>query len=213
MRVGNHAILCVAALLLAGQAASAAITTYNRATFQAAVPGGGVTEQNFDSLAQGILGTLGNVTYGASGGSALVTDVFLTTTAPNGLGSTSVGFFESSEQALFTFASPITAFAIDVNTFATTEGAYQATLNTGEMVLSRFDVFPGTSTGQFLGLTSDSAFTSVTVSAWTGFSYTLDTLVYGEAEAVAGIPEPSTWTLVLSCGAAMCLRLRRKRRT
>ncbi len=54
-------------------------------------------------------------------------------------------------------------------------------------------MFPGFATGQFIGFISDTPFTSVTISDVTGFSYTLDTLVYGEASAV---PEPATLALL-----------------
>ena len=199
------------ALLIFGSAASGAIVTYNRAAFQAAVISGGVQQQDFDSLADGVITTVNGVTYDASGGDALVTSMFLTTSGSKGLGSTSLGFFGSTESALLTFAAPITAFGIDVNTFANTEGAYRATLNTGDSALSAFDVFPGESTGQFIGITSDTAFTSVTITPLTGYTYTLDTLVYGEAERVINpIPEPSTFVVVLSSVAFLALRARRK---
>src|SRR4029077_4014946 len=91
----------------------AVITGYTRATFQAALGGGTVFGQNFDSLANGaILTTLNGVTYSASLGSPIVTNVFLTTTSPNGLGSTSTGFFLPAESATFSFATAISAFAI-----------------------------------------------------------------------------------------------------
>lgn len=200
------AVCCVVCVGLWTSVASAAtITTYDRAAFQTALSGGTLSGQNFDSIAPDtVLGTLDGVTYGASGGDPIVTDNYLTTTAPNGLGSTSVGFFQASESATFTFATAITAFAIDINTFATYEGAYTATLNLGDVVSSKFDVFPNFSTGQFLGFTSDVAFTSVTISAVADpgsgatFPYTLDSLVYGDAAAVA-VPEPSSLVL---CGLA-----------
>ncbi|AMV39969.1 PEP-CTERM sorting domain-containing protein [Planctomyces sp. SH-PL62] len=200
------AVCCVVCVgLWTSAASSATITTYNRAAFQTALSGGTLSGQDFDSLAAGtVLGTLDGVTYGASGGNPIVTDSYLTSTTPNGLGSTSVGYFLSSESATFTFATAITAFAIDINTFAAFEGAYTATLNLGDVVSSRFDVFPNTSTGQFLGFTSDVAFTSVTISAVADpgsgatYAYTLDSLVYGEAAAVA-VPEPSSLVL---CGLA-----------
>jgi len=196
----KHAKIFVAAAMFALLPAAAnaiVITSVDRATFQAAVTGGTIASQTFDSQAHGtILGTVNGVTYDSSGGSAMVTRTFLTSTAPGGLGSTSVGFFLGTETASFVFSSAITAFAIDINTFAATNGAYAALLSTGDTVTSLFEVFPSTSTGQFLGFVSDTAFTSVVISARTNFSYTLDTLVYGDAAAVVAVPEPNTIALL-----------------
>jgi PEP-CTERM motif len=190
--------LVMAALLLAPVGAqSAIILSVDRATFQAAVAGGTISQQNFDGLANGtVLGSLNGVTYGASTGSPLVTNAFLTSTNPNGEGRTGVGFFLPTDTATYTFDTSITAFAIDVNTFAATGGAYLATLNTGDLVFSLFEVFPNQATGQFIGFVSDTPFSSVTLSALTGFSYTLDTLVYGDAAAVTKAPEPATLALL-----------------
>jgi hypothetical protein len=213
----KHLFACAAALATFGAAASAAtITTYDRANFQAALSGGTISGQNFDSIPVGtILGTLDGVTYGASGGDPVVTNSFLTTTPPNGLGSTSLGYFVANESATFGFSTAITAFAIDINTFAPTAGDYIVTLNLGDVVQSKFDVFPGTATGQFVGFTSDVAFDSVTISAVvdpnTGFAYpyTLDSLVYGNASAVT-VPEPSS--LILSgIGGLAAFGLSRRR--
>jgi PEP-CTERM motif len=200
-------------------ASAATITSYNRAAFQTALSGGTVSGQNFDSLANGAtLGTLNGVTYGASAGTPIVTNAFLTTTSPNGLGSTSLGFFGNTESASFTFATAITAFAIDVNTFAPTAGDYSATLNLGDVVLSKFDVFPGSATGQFIGFISNTPFTSVTISTRldpnnSRYSYTLDSLVYGNAAAVvsASAPEPSTFGIMGTGLAVFALALRRRR--
>ena len=181
---------------------AALITSIDRATFQTAITGGTISGEDFDSLSVGtILGVTPDLTYSASGGSPIVTSTFLTSTSPNGLGSTSVGFFLPSETATFSFSAPITAFAIDINTFAGTDGAYTATLDIGDIVLSLFEVFPSTTTGQFLGFVSDTPFSEATIAAGTGFSYTLDTLVYGDAAAVTPgngqVPEPTSLVLLI----------------
>jgi hypothetical protein len=180
-------------------AAAATITEFDRATFQTALSGATLSGQNFDSLPLGTITTVNGVTYTPSLGTALVTDSFLTTTFPNGLGSTSVGFFESTESLTITFSQPITAFALDINTFATNPGAYTATVNDGSnsAIPSVFDVFPNASTGEFFGFTDSSSFDSVTISANSpAFSYTVDTLVYGDASAITATPEPSSIMLL-----------------
>ena len=77
-----------------------------------------------------------------------------------------------------------------------------------DIITSIFEVFPGNTTGQLIGFVYDSPFTSVTLSAVTGFSYTLDTLVYGEAGAFP-MPEPETLAL-LGIATAILARRRRK---
>ena len=173
-------------LLAAPMAESAAVfSSLDRATFQDAVAEGTIIGQDFDALTPGtILTSFEGVTYSASAGSVFVTANFLTSTFPNGVGSTSIGFFLPTETATFSFDEPITAFAIDINTFANLNGAYFAVLDTGDFVSSIFEVFPGFITGQFIGFLSNTPFSSVTIVGLAGFSYTLDTLVYGDGAAI-----------------------------
>jgi len=200
------------ALSLATPAFADTLASLNRATFQAAAPA--LTLQDFDAFAdQSLLTSDGQVTYGSSTGTPLVTNNYLTSTAPNGLGRTDVGFFLGADSAIFTFLNPITAFGIDINTFATTTGSYDVVLDTGDDALSIFETFPGTGTGQFIGFVSNTPFTTVTLSANTGFAYTLDTLLYGTREAVAGVPEPATWAMLLLGFGALGFALRRHKPT
>lgn len=214
----RHQLLSVAAFVIgmSGTSATAVVLpSLSRTTFQTAIAGAttlGV--QNFDALAAGtVLATIGDVTYGASTGSPLVTSSYLTSTGENGLGRTGVGYFLATDTASFTFAKAITAFAIDINTFATANGAYSVLLDTGDTSLSIFESFPARGTGQFIGFVSNTPFTSVTLRS-TGLSYTLDTLIYGAREAVVtpGVPEPAAWAMFIVgfgvVGAAQRRRLR-----
>jgi hypothetical protein len=69
------------------------------------------------------------------------------------------------------------------------KGAYELKDNLGDVISSSFDPFPGFDTGEFAGFTSDTAFTSVTVSAPGGLSYNLDDMTYAT-------PEPATISLL-----------------
>lgn len=185
--------------------ASAAIISYaSRAAFDAAFPGSVV--ENWDGFAAGTTfpnGTSANgITYNASAGDAIVTNIFVYTTAPNTLGSTSNGnlYFGSAESMTFTFASPISAFGIDINTFATAVGAYTATTDGADVINSVFDPFPGFNSGQFVGFSSDTPFISVTIAPTTQFTYTLDTL---RAVPAGRVPEPSS--LLLAAAALLGL--------
>ncbi len=221
------------AALVFGFAASAqatAIVSVDRATFAAAVDGGDIAGEDFEDIAAGtLLPSLNGVTFDASEGDVIVTADFLTTTFPNGIGSTSslqinpdIGaFFLDTETVTLTFDAAITAFAIDINTFADTEGAYSATLSTGEVVTSIFEVFPDSDTGQFLGFVADTAFTSITIAAISGFSYTLDSLVFGDAAAVVNpgdvfgseVPLPAALPLMLAGLGGLGFASRRRRAT
>lgn len=214
-------------LLLAAAAGSASATTIqtDRDNFFGAVGSTDLTYDSFDAASVGCTPSFSGYSVAASLGAVCITNQFLTTSAPNGLGSTSPNsgsfFFLASESVTFQFASAITAFAIDINTFGAIDGDYQAVLDTGDTVSSIFDVFDvvggtGFATGQFIGFTSDTAFSSLTISS-NAFSsspnltYTLDSLFFGSRSAVeVQVPAPATLLLL---GAGLMIggiaRLRR----
>ena len=210
-------LLGVLSLVGAQAATAGTVTSYDRTAFQAALASATLSGQNFDSLTSGsTITTVNGVTYQPSEGSALVTSSYLTTSGANGLGSTSVGYFQIGETLTLTFATAITAFAIDINTYATADSSYKVVLNddTNSVVQSVYDVFPGDETGQFIGFTDTAGFTSVVLSnSAAAYSYTVDTLVYGGAAAVIAqsIPEPSEWAL-FALGIPVLVAVARRRK-
>ena len=199
-RVLRFALLLTCLLAISSDA-SAQVTMYaSRAVFATAFPGALI--ENWDSFAVGTTfansSTVNGVTYNSSTNMAVVENRFLATTPPNGLGRTPIDFFAGLDTITFGFAGGITAFGIDINTFATTTGAYTATTNLGNVVLSSFDPFPGFGTGQFVGFSAVAPITSVTIAATNGSSYTLDTLRFSAANPV---PEPAS-LLLLGLGLA-----------
>ena len=75
--------------------------------------------------------TVNAITYDSSSGNGLVTNVFLTSSVPNGLGDT--GFFQAGDSITSPFAGP-KAFSIDINTFSLINGAYVASTNLGDVI-------------------------------------------------------------------------------
>jgi hypothetical protein len=202
-------LLTLACLLLAAPAAHATTISFaDRTAFDAAFPS--EQTEGWDTYAAGTTiangSTLNGITYSSSDGSAVVTNGFVTSSSPNGLGETTNGFFVVGDAITFSFATSRSAFGIDINTFETAAGAYTATTNLGDVVGSVFDPFPGRGTGEFIGFSSDSAFTSVTITGSSPDAYTLDTL-----RDVAAVPEPTSIVL-LGTGLVFSIRRRLSRR-
>ena len=195
-------MIFAAACLIVGMnipSAHAYVSYASRASFDAAFPTP-ITE-NWDSYAHGTVvlngASLNGITYSSSSGDAVVTsaDGFLTTTGAGSLGRTPFNFFGSGDSITFTFTNPLTAFGIDINTFASGPGDYIATLSNGDVIGSVYDPFPGYSTGEFLGF-STSAFTSLTLSTASGYAYTLDSLRAVEGDRPSAVvPEPAPLAL------------------
>ncbi|PZR00188.1 MAG: hypothetical protein DI533_06205 [Cereibacter sphaeroides] len=183
--------------------------------------------EDFDSSPLGALADSADVRYSTNGEPIVVTDKFVSSTGMNGIGSGKNNFFEFNQTVTFTFAMPISVFAIDINTFDIADGAFTAILDTGEVFASVFDSFETTlnskgepipaSTGQFLGFSTGTPFTSLTISGKSqdkDSTYTLDTVKYvvkePEPEPVpAPVPLPAGLPLLLAGVAALGLVRRR----
>ena len=201
-------------LLFAAVTANASITGYtDRASFDAAVPGALI--EDWDSYAAGTtipnISSLNGINYGFSG-IGIVTANYFNTTNPNSLGLTQIGqsidYFTSADQGFFQFVGGISAFGIDINTYATAGGSYQIETNFGEIALSGYDPYPGLSTGQFVGFISDRPIYQVNYSvepAGQNYGYVLDTMRYSPS----AVSEPSTF-LLLGAGLAGAGILRRR---
>ena len=200
-----------AVLLLAGPASAAIITFPSRAAF-----GLGVTGEIVETWEDNAVGTvvpdagiLDGIIYSTPGPDAAVGNLFLPLSPPNSLGDVSDGFFSPGETISFSFPGPIIAFGISINTFAQGAGAFSATNGLGDVALSVFDPFPGSSTGQFVGFISDTPFSAVTIAAPGGFTYTLDDLNF----VPVAVPGPAPLILVgaglAGVGAASWKRSRR----
>lgn len=184
---------------LQGWVQAATITLYtDRAAFDTAFPSAVI--ENWDGYANGTTFTDGSttngITYTTSGAAdAMVTEVtnaFLASSQPNTLGTTNGGFFGPNDSIVFGFSSPLTAFGIDINTFTALSGAYTASTGGGFLILSVFDQFPNSNSGQFIGFSSDIPFSSVIIDGTSGFEYRLDTM-----RGVTGtVPEPSSLLLL-----------------
>lgn len=194
--------------------AQAAIISFtNRVSFNAVLDAESSLKrvENWDSFAEGAVfpnnTTVNGITYFSSVETAIVTNNFLPLSSPNTLGRTPLEFFTSTDSITFGFDTPINAFGISFNTFATALGAYKITTSLGDVALSAFNPFPGFLTGQFAGLISDTPFTEATISVLNAgnepnLSFTLDDLTF----VSTSVPEPSTTLGISILGLTLLLK-------
>ena len=92
-RLGRSALITLAIVALPTQAAI--ISSVDRAAFQSAVAGGMISQARPSTRfrRERFRGVTPDITFGASRGSPIVRNRFLTTTPPNGLGETDLDFF------------------------------------------------------------------------------------------------------------------------
>lgn len=215
--VARLALVLTAAIGLTSTAAEATTIPFtDRVLFDTAVFGTpGVAVEGWELyptdtvIANG--STLNGITYAFASGDGRVAANYLPLSSPHTLGkvaTTGPDFFVGGESVGFGFAQPILAFGISINTFATAAGEYQfAAFSGGSLVgfaSSGLDPFPGLTTGQFVGLISDTPFDFVAFASTGAFAYTLDDLTY------VATPEPAT--LLLLAGGLVPLVRRRSRK-
>ena len=198
----------LAAFALTTQLAEATSFAFsNRADFEAAILGVPRVVEGWEAYPTGFViangSTLNGITYAFSSGEGRVADNYIPLSSPHSLAKTGTpdidDFFAGGESVGFFFATPILAFGININTFATADGAYSIAAWSGADVVgfaaSGYDPFPGTSTGQFVGLIADTPFNFVGFGS-AALPYTLDDLTY----ITEPVPEPASLLLM---GAAL----------
>jgi hypothetical protein len=198
---------------------AATVSGLDRDKFAYEISDGETKTETFDSLAVGPLPEIAGLEITTSGtGTLVITHKFYASTGTGSLGAGSIEYFLPAEVLTFTFDSEITAFAIDINTFATTDGAFVATLDNGESYSSVFSAFTPVNTGQFLAFTSSTPFRSVSISTTSKQTYTVDTVVYGDDTKeeeppppdIAPVPLPAPILMLLAAlGGLLLLRRRR----
>ncbi len=194
MSVGSFAKLLSAAALavtvsVTGGFAST-VSGLDRTEFAAEVADGTMQRETFDSLEVGPISSTPTLSFTSTAGKVVVTHKFRASTGVGSLGGGSLEYFLPHQTLTITFATAITAFGIDINSWATVANAFIGTTDTGESVGSVYSPFPGKSTGQFLGFSSSTPFNSITLAANGNYTFTVDTLDHGKKDPDPVVEEP-----------------------
>jgi hypothetical protein len=134
-----------------------------------------------------------------------VTNFFLPSTTPNTLGQAGDSGFSPFDTITFTFSTPATAFGIDISTFFPSNGGYTATTNLGDVATSKYNPFPSSAFGNFVGFLSTVPFSSVSISGAAARTssppegFVVDTL------RVVPIPEPGAVLFGGLISSVICL--------
>lgn len=215
-RLLSMAALAVTVAVNAGSAST--ISGLDRTQFAAEVSDGVMQRETFDSLEVGPISGTPTLKFSSTAGKVVVTHKFRASTGVGSLGGGALEYFLPHQTLTITFATAITAFGIDINSWSTLANSFVGTTNTGESYGSVFSPFPGKATGQFLGFTSSTPFTSITIAAKGKYTFTVDTINHGKKDpdpVVKPDPEPapvplpaSAALLVGALGAIAVLRRR-----
>lgn len=224
MRFACASTVTSLAFILAGSGSSAAtIESFGRSEFAAMSTARYSQGEDFDDVPLGPIADTSPVTISASEGAVVVTSLFLTTSGSQGIGWGAREYFSSGQSVTFNFTIAISAFAIDINTYATENGAFMASFgpgfgagpqradessDTAAVAYSRFDPFPkpnskGAFLGQFLGFSSETPFRSVTLSKVSKGTFTLDSLQFIPDPLPVPVPVPAGVSLLAGALALM----------
>ena len=229
-------LLATAASFLAASAASAAPVLYTgdagRTNFATATAAGVLLSDGFEGITTPTSNGIGSVPEGTSfartgytvstGGIAGATLTVLDNTYVNGgnqirnrFGSGAGSVVDDAYGDLtFSFAAPVNAFGLDIATIArgfsgASTGTFTLTVNGTPFAYS----YSGSSGFGFLGITTDTAFTSLTIATSKSNDSLFDNVRFGSTlAATPAVPEPATWGMMILgfgvVGAAMRRRVR-----
>ncbi len=231
-----HLLAASAAFFACASAASAAPVFYTgdtgRTNFGTATAGGTITTDGFEGITTPTSGGIGVVSEGTSfartgytigtGGIAGATLSVLDNTYVNGGNqirnrfgmSTGSVVDDSYGDLTFTFGTPINAFGLDIATIArgfvgSSSGAFVLTVNGTPYTYN----YSGSSGFGFLGITTDTAFSSLTITTSKVNDSLFDTVRFGTlAAATPAVPEPATWAMMIA-GFGLVGGAMRRRRT